>query len=79
MNKIIAETKASLSTNNLQKLIFWSHGGPTFAIKDDPFGCAGAYNKVENLGAKIKDEYKPDYIVIISAHWQPADQTSSNA
>lgn len=79
MNRIIAETKASLSTNNLQKLIFWSHGGPTFAIKDDPFGCAGAFNKVESLGAKIKDEYKPDYIVIISAHWQPTDQTSSDA
>ncbi|XBW34913.1 hypothetical protein QEN19_000477 [Hanseniaspora menglaensis] len=60
-----------LKSENLQKLIFWSHGGPTFAIKDDPFGCAGAFNKVESLGEKIKNEFKPDYVVVISAHWQP--------
>ncbi|KKA02500.1 hypothetical protein D499_0I00320 [Hanseniaspora uvarum DSM 2768] len=79
MNKIITETKANLSSNNLQKLIFWSHGGPTFAIKDDPFGCSGAFNKVEALGSKIKNEYNPDYIVIISAHWQPTDRNSPDA
>lgn len=79
MNKIISESKSNLSSNVLQKLIFWSHGGPTFAIKDDPFGCSGAFSKVENLGYKIKNEYKPDYVVIISAHWQPSDQHSSDA
>lgn len=58
-------------TKPLQKLIFWSHGGPTFAIKDHPHGSSGAFNKVEELGNQIKNNFKPDYIVIISAHWQP--------
>lgn len=79
MNKVISESKNTFSSSMLQKLIFWSHGGPTFAIKDDPFGCSGAFDKVENLGYKIKNEYKPDYVVIISAHWQPTDQRSPDA
>lgn len=55
----------------LQKLIFWSHGGPTFAIKNHPHGSSGAFNKIEQLGNQIKNKLKPDYVVIISAHWQP--------
>ena len=79
MNKITSEIKNnSLSSSSLQKLIFWSHGGPTFAVKDDQFGCAGAFDKVEQLGNKIKNQYKPDYIVVISAHWQP-DYSSKNS
>lgn len=50
--------------------LFFSHGGPTFIYKDDDFTELGAWNTVNRLGRKIKTQWKPDYIVVVSAHWQ---------
>ncbi|PVH16753.1 uncharacterized protein CXQ87_004305 [Candidozyma duobushaemuli] len=49
---------------------FVSHGGPTFMYKDSDFGNKKAYSALRGLGNKIKNELKPDYIIIVSAHWQ---------
>lgn len=45
---------------------FFSHGGPTFMYENDK----GAFKTVKRLGKKIKNVWKPDYIVVVSAHWQ---------
>lgn len=49
---------------------FFSHGGPTFIYENDDFGDKGAWRTVKKIGQTIKNEYKPDYIVVVSAHWQ---------
>ncbi|CAK9441946.1 uncharacterized protein LODBEIA_P57760 [Lodderomyces beijingensis] len=49
---------------------FFSHGGPTFMYEDDPFGNKGAWRTIKKLGAEIKTKWKPDYIIVVSAHWQ---------
>lgn len=49
---------------------FFSHGGPTFMYETDPMGDAGAWKTVKKLGNHIKNELKPDYILVVSAHWQ---------
>lgn len=47
---------------------FVSHGGPTFMYEDDAFGNKGAWNLLKKLGTQIKKEWKPDYIIVVSAH-----------
>ncbi|ODV82102.1 Extradiol aromatic ring-opening dioxygenase [Suhomyces tanzawaensis NRRL Y-17324] len=47
---------------------FVSHGGPTFMYGQSN-GDVGAYKHLQQLGAQIK-AWKPDYIVVLSAHWQ---------
>ncbi|KAL6951656.1 hypothetical protein ACO0OE_000170 [Hanseniaspora uvarum] len=56
-----------------QKTFFWSHGGPTFMYKTDKDipGASTPYNSVEKFGEQVKSEFKPKYIAVISAHWQP--------
>lgn len=49
---------------------FFSHGGPTFIYEEDDFGNKGAWKMVKKLGKTIKNDWKPDYIVVVSAHWQ---------
>mmetsp|Transcript_3184 Transcript_3184/g.3794 ORF Transcript_3184/g.3794 Transcript_3184/m.3794 type:complete len:359 (-) Transcript_3184:13-1089(-) len=49
---------------------FVSHGGPTFMYEEDAFGNKGAWNLIKKLGTQIKKEWKPDYIIVVSAHWQ---------
>lgn len=49
---------------------FVSHGGPTFMYEDDDFGNKGAYRTIRKLGNEIKNKWKPDYIIVVSAHWQ---------
>ncbi|KAL6023263.1 hypothetical protein ACI3LX_003100 [Candidozyma auris] len=49
---------------------FLSHGGPTFMYRDADFGNKRAYDALRNIGQTIKNKYKPDYIIIVSAHWQ---------
>ncbi|KAI5958150.1 hypothetical protein CANMA_004304 [Candida margitis] len=52
---------------------FFSHGGPTFMYENDSFGNKGAWNKVRTIGQQIKSlspGEKPDYIIVVSAHWQ---------
>lgn len=36
----------------------------------DDFGNAGAHKSVRKLGQTIKNKWKPDFIVVVSAHWQ---------
>lgn len=49
---------------------FFSHGGPTFADVSDKVGSnTGAYNKVREVGSYLKNEVKPDFIIVVSAHW----------
>ncbi|GEQ69726.1 hypothetical protein JCM33374_g3400 [Metschnikowia sp. JCM 33374] len=50
--------------------LFVSHGGPTFLYENDDFGNKGAWRTVRNLGKTITDVWQPDYIVVVSAHWQ---------
>lgn len=49
---------------------FFSHGGPTFMYPDDPTGNKGAWKTVRGIGKDILKTYRPDYIVVVSAHWQ---------
>lgn len=48
---------------------FFSHGGPTFMYGNEDSDL-GAFNKIKDIGAQIKNEWKPDYIIVVSAHWQ---------
>lgn len=50
--------------------LFLSHGGPTFIYENHDFGNAGAWRAVRDIGARITNEWKPDYVVVVSAHWQ---------
>lgn len=38
--------------------------------EEDDFGNKGAWRTIKKLGKKIKNDWKPDYIVVVSAHWQ---------
>lgn len=49
---------------------FFSHGGPTFMYEKEPTGDSGAWKKVQSIGNHIKTDLKPDYILVVSAHWQ---------
>jgi aromatic ring-opening dioxygenase catalytic subunit (LigB family) len=50
---------------------FLSHGGPTFMYsKLGSEKSEGAATTIKNLGTRITDVLKPDYIVVVSAHWQ---------
>lgn len=51
---------------------FVSHGGPTFMYENDPYGDKGAFNTLKKLGSEIVNKIKPDYIIVVSAHWQSA-------
>ncbi|KAI3405158.1 hypothetical protein KGF56_002114 [Candida oxycetoniae] len=66
-----ASALASKFIKNVHPLptFFFSHGGPTFMYEDDPFGNKGAWRTIKKLGQTIKS-WKPDYILVVSAHWQ---------
>lgn len=49
---------------------FVSHGGPTFMYESDPFGDKGAWNIIRNWGTAVKTVWKPDYLIVVSAHFQ---------
>lgn len=52
-------------------IFFLSHGGPTFADKHDEMGSnLGAWNMTKKIGTYIKEKMKPDFIIVVSAHWQ---------
>lgn len=52
-------------------MFFLSHGGPTFADKHDLMGSnLGAWNMTKKIGNYIKKTIKPDFIIVVSAHWQ---------
>lgn len=53
---------------------FFSHGGPTFIYEDDPMCDAGAFKTTRGIGNHIKNDLKPDYIVVVSAHWQSSGE-----
>lgn len=59
--------KSSIPNPNPFPAFFVSHGGPTFmyGVED-----RGAFNAVKKIGARIKQEWKPDFLVVVSAHWQ---------
>lgn len=59
------------SPNGPLPIFFFSHGGPTFCVRDDKFGGdAGAWDTTKAAGQYIRDVLKPDYIICVSAHWQ---------
>jgi aromatic ring-opening dioxygenase catalytic subunit (LigB family) len=49
---------------------FFSHGGPSFMYEDDPYGDTGAYKTVSKVGKFIKKQMKPNFIIVVSAHWE---------
>ncbi|KAL6942317.1 hypothetical protein ACO0QE_003488 [Hanseniaspora vineae] len=59
-----------------QPVFFVSHGGPTFMYREETGSDKGAFDTTAKLGYDIKTKYKPDYIVVLSGHWQP-EYTSS--
>ena len=48
---------------------FISHGGPTF-MYNDPTSDEGAWYTLNGLGKKFQNQWKPDYYIVVSAHWQ---------
>lgn len=36
----------------------------------DPHGDKGAWNTIRQWGAKVKSQWKPDYLIVVSAHYQ---------
>lgn len=65
-----AVTKKFIQNPNPFPTYFFSHGGPTFMYENDDFGNKGAWNTVKKIGTNIKKNWKPDYIIVVSAHWQ---------
>lgn len=54
---------------------FISHGGPTFMYtKPGKTGSHGAYSTLQKLGKHIVNVQKPDYIIVVSAHWQSSQE-----
>ncbi|KAH3679988.1 hypothetical protein WICPIJ_008464 [Wickerhamomyces pijperi] len=53
-------------------LYFFSHGGPTFMYEE----TAGAYKKTKSIGKKILGDIKPNFILVVSAHWEAGSQNS---
>lgn len=52
-------------------IFFLSHGGPTFADKNDRLGSnLGAWNMTKRVGRYLKNTVKPEFIIVVSAHWQ---------
>lgn len=65
-----AVAKSAIPNPNPLPTYFFSHGGPTFIYEEDSYGNRGAWKTIKKLGTKIKEEWKPDYIIVVSAHWQ---------
>lgn len=38
--------------------------------ENDPFGEKNAWREIKKIGGEIKNNWVPDYIIIVSAHWQ---------
>jgi aromatic ring-opening dioxygenase catalytic subunit (LigB family) len=52
-------------------IYFFSHGGPTFMYEDSAFGGdKGAFRATSKIGKFIKDQIKPNFIIVVSAHWE---------
>ncbi|ODV84054.1 hypothetical protein CANARDRAFT_29502 [[Candida] arabinofermentans NRRL YB-2248] len=65
------EKEKEFKKTNSLPVYFFSHGGPTFADRGDPFGSdEGAWDKTKEIGDYIKNELKPDFMIVVSAHWQ---------
>ncbi|RLV92490.1 hypothetical protein JA1_003143 [Spathaspora sp. JA1] len=79
VNSTKPEVTVSTNTMSIAKYIknptpfpsyFFSHGGPTFMYENDDYGNKGAWRTIKKIGTTIKTQWKPDYIIVISAHWQ---------
>lgn len=64
---IAPAAKAAIPNPNPFPAFFVSHGGPTFMYGTED---QGAFNTVKTIGTQIKEEWKPDFLVVVSAHWQ---------
>ncbi|CAK7897824.1 hypothetical protein CAAN1_04S01706 [[Candida] anglica] len=62
------EIGQTITNENPYPALFISHGGPNFIYKDEE--TQRPWNQVRKLGQTIKNNWKPDYIVVVSAHWQ---------
>ncbi|CDR39034.1 CYFA0S02e11122g1_1 [Cyberlindnera fabianii] len=58
------------STKSKTPVFFLSHGGPTFMYPDDARGEPGAYRAVSKVGKYIRDTIKPQFVIVVSAHWE---------
>lgn len=73
IRSIIMTDTEHFTFNESKKLpiFFFSHGGPTFADRNDPMGSnKGAWDMTNKIGKYIKKTVKPDYLIVVSAHWQ---------
>lgn len=67
----IKSTMKAIKNDTPLPSFFISHGGPNFMYTSPgKTGSEGAYSTLKQLGKKIVNIYKPDYIVVVSAHWQ---------
>lgn len=57
--------------------LFFSHGGPNFMHRADS-GVPQVYDFLKRWGTQIKNEWNPEYIVVVSAHWQSFGPNESN-
>lgn len=49
---------------------FLSHGAPSFIYDNGFMTDMGAWRTVKKIGQRIKNDLRPDYIIVVSAHWQ---------
>ncbi|CDK26953.1 unnamed protein product [Kuraishia capsulata CBS 1993] len=78
--KVLPQSSKAMSTaaqfafrvqDSQTPVFFWSHGGPTFMYPEEEFGGdRGAFKKVKEIGKIIKEEIRPDFLIVVSAHWQ---------
>lgn len=56
---------------------FISHGGPTIIYeKEDSFATIEAIESLKTIGSTITNDLKPDYIIIVSAHYQSSSRNT---
>lgn len=56
--------------------VFFSHGGPSFLFKQE--GNPLAHEFLKSWGKTIKTEWKPKYVIVVSAHWSSPDKNEVN-
>lgn len=69
---------AFIENSNPFPTYFVSHGSPTFLYETDPYGDKGARQFLRKWGKNLMESWKPDYLIVLSAHWQADAENGPN-